>query len=369
VNDTVVGAATRPGSAQDARAPRVCVLERRNFTAWASRHAQGLEPGRYPYGLEALEGEFELRHTDTHRGGLLRSTFRPVERWLDREIAHVVFSVPNLQASDVCLSLFEDFGLTYAALRNVVRSLPPLLLVSCWTSQRVLTFAHRQVESYRRLFDRADIVVVFSANQVPILANRLGVPRPKLRVVDYGVSTDFYVPDGDPAGDGYVAAAGQDVGRDWATLFAAATALPHLPFRVATYPSDLVNQDIPPNVELVGRLPSDDYRRLLQRASVVVVASHPLPYPTGQSVTLEAMACGRPLVATASAAMAEYTAHAGAATCPAGDPEALAREVDLLVKDAERRAAMGRTAREICVQRFDCKRMWAEVGGLIRELL
>ncbi len=112
-----------------------------------------------------------------------------------------------------------------------------------------------------------------------------------------------------------------------------------------------------PGVEVIGPVP--DVRPHLASARVVVV---PLPVARGvQNKVLEAMAMGRPIVAS-SAALEGLDVVPGRDALAAIDPEGWASAVVGLWDDAPRRAALGRSARRYvedhhrwatCLGRFD----------------
>jgi glycosyltransferase involved in cell wall biosynthesis len=348
----------------------VCVLHREDFSAWRHRYALGEAAGALPYGMEALEDRFEILHPDIALPSLARAIVQSLEYRTDRKVGQVVTSIGSLRGSDACLSIFEDFGLGLLPLARFVR-VPPLVLMSCWMSQRLLTFAHRQRTDFSRLVDLATAVTVFSANQIPLMAALLGVRESKLHVVPFGVVTDYFVPGSGEGGDrdNYVAVVGQDVGRDWPTFFRAAARTPRIRFVLAAPSNQMGVYSPPENVEVLGKQPPSRYRALLQGADFVVVVSHPLPYPTGQSVLLEAMSCGRPAVVTRSPAMREYVQNDAVATCEAGDADGLAAMIAALAADKDRRSAMASVARPIVLERFDSRQMWATVGAIIESAI
>lgn len=318
-----------------------------------------------PYGLEALESDYVLKHVNVRLPSSVRAVSDTIDYLADRRVLPVLASVHGLRRSDACLSIFEDFGLTYSGLLRLGLTLPPLVLMSCWASQRLLTFAHRDRELLRRLVQRAEVTTVFSENQLPLLETRLGISPKKLKVVDFGVVTEFYKPDTEWGDDGFVAAVGQDAGRDWPTFCRAAAATPQIRYKLATWPSDLVGLTVPDNVKVLGGLPAVDYRALLRRASAVLVTSHPLPYPTGQSVMLEAMACGKPAIVTKSPALSDYAQRTGAIQYDPGDWLQLARCVTDIMADGDRRSQLGRDAMAIVRRHYDSRTMWDAVRSLI----
>lgn len=348
---------------------RLMVLERNNFTRWRREFAAGGAPGRLPYGLEALESAYLLKHVNVRLPSRVRSMSNKIDYLTDRRVLPVLASVPSLRRSDACLSIFEDFGLTYSGLLRLGLRLPPLVLMSCWVPQRLLTFAHRDRELLRRLLERAEVTTVFSENQLPLLETRIGVSPKKLHVVDFGVVTDFYKPDAEWQDEDFVAAVGQDAGRDWPTFCQAAASTPRIRYKLATWPSDLAGLTVPDNVEVVGGLSAVGYRALLRRASAVVVTSHPLPYPTGQSVMLEAMACGKPVIVTKSPAISSYAKRTGAIQYDPGDWLQLSHYVTAIMADDDRRSQLGKDALAIVRRHYDSRVMWDEIRSLIEKVL
>ena len=170
----------------------------------------------------------------------------------------------------------------------------------------------------------------------------------RIHVNRFGVDTSFWSP-GPGADDGVVLAIGNDGNRDWSTLVAAATEI-GAPVRVLTsHPRPAA---LPASVAWE---PADWHRRLLsdeavrdayRGASVVVVPVKDVPQPSGQSVTLQAMACGRPVILTRTRGLWDDRLDGGVARLvPPGDPAALAAAVRGVLADASRATRLGDAAR------------------------
>jgi glycosyltransferase involved in cell wall biosynthesis len=95
---------------------------------------------------------------------------------------------------------------------------------------------------------------------------------------------------------------------------------------------------------------------------VLTSISEGLPY-----VVLEAMASGRPVVATDVGGVAEGVGNAGALV-PPRDPSAVAAACIRLLTDQQLRRSLARTARDRAVQLFDAERCFAMYRGLYEEL-
>ncbi len=83
---------------------------------------------------------------------------------------------------------------------------------------------------------------------------------------------------------------------------------------------------------------------------------------------VEAMACGMPLVSSDGGALAEVVADGGVLV-PAGDDEALAREIAVLLRDSDRRMELARIARHRAESNFSWDVCAATLVDHYRELL
>lgn len=188
--------------------------------------------------------------------------------------------------------------------------------------------------------------------------------RPELTsVFRFGVDTAFWTPSSpggglcDHANDTFVLSVGSDPGRDYGTLVAA---------------------DVPCHVRIVTRLPVDvpsgrtgvtvtsgnffgsplddpALRDLYRTAAVVVVPLQDVFQPTGCSVTLQAMACGRPVVLSRNKGLWAPQLLRHDENCllvPPGDPSALAAAIRRLLDDPELANRLGMRGRKLVEEHF-----------------
>ncbi len=107
-------------------------------------------------------------------------------------------------------------------------------------------------------------------------------------------------------------------------------------------------------VHFLGRIPHDQFTRVLQISRVHVY----LTYPFVLSWSLmEAMSCGAAIVASDTAPVREVIAHGRTGRLvDFFDRKALVREVCDLLDDPQARARLGTAARALMVERYDLKR-------------
>lgn len=175
--------------------------------------------------------------------------------------------------------------------------------------------------------------------------------RSRVHVNQFGVDTRFWTP-GEARPREYVLAIGNDGRRDYDTLLAAASTV-RAPIRILTL------REPPPRLPgNVSWEPADWYRQVLsdaevrdlyRRALVVVVPLRDSLQPSGQSVTLQAMACGAPVVLTETKGLwSRATIRHGVNVwlVPPGDPVALARAIDGLLRSPSKAARLGAAGRK-----------------------
>lgn len=144
--------------------------------------------------------------------------------------------------------------------------------------------------------------VLFAESEKPELCGRFGVHSDKITVGWFGVDETFWkLPDGESSRSG-VLAVGNDGRRDYETLLESARMLPQISFTIITRIS--APNDLPTNVQWrrgdwhEQAVSDQALRELYRRAACVVVPLKETLQPSGQSVAMQAMMCGAPVVHT-----------------------------------------------------------------------
>jgi glycosyltransferase involved in cell wall biosynthesis len=355
------------------------LLISRNLDDWSAKaQAESLPGGALPYGLQHLAASFRLTWSTAHQKRLWQTRIPRIAGGVVRRQAPGLqgslvpcCSISQLAASDVALSVFEDAGLGFARWQALAPRMPrfslPHVMIACWLAEDSQHMNPAQLASIRRSVRSISKVIVFSANQVSILADFLGMPSESISVVPFGVDTRYYSPsaaDG-PVGGAGVVAVGGDSRRDYATLIAAAR-IANLPLTLVCYPRNITGLNLPPQVKLWSDIRHEEYRRLLLAADLVVTPTIAPAYPSGQSVVLEAMSLGRATLTTDSPAMREYvTDGVDGALVPPRDPAYMAELIGDLLADDDRRKSLGTTAAKTARASFGLEHLWQNVAKVL----
>ena len=136
--------------------------------------------------------------------------------------------------------------------------------------------------------------------------------------------------------------------RDLEALVAAARRVA-APFVVVAGATDRVPEPLPANVRVLRDVPLAESHALLRRAAVVAIPLLPAERSTGQVVLFEAMALGKPVVATRAVGTVDYVRDGenGLLVAP-GDAAALAEAIQRLLREPELARRLAAAALEDC---------------------
>jgi glycosyltransferase involved in cell wall biosynthesis len=192
--------------------------------------------------------------------------------------------------------------------------------------------------------------VFYGAGELQVVLERAPGLARRVHANPFGVDLRFWTASDAGSPDG-VLAIGTDGHRDWDTLVRAA---PDIPAPVRVFTSQRPPAELPTNVSWAAAdwhrqvLSDPEVRDLYRRTAAVVVPVQDVPQPSGQSVSLQAMACGRPVVLSRTRGLwARESLHDGenVILVPPGDPGALASAVRAVLDDPRRANAIGVAAR------------------------
>jgi hypothetical protein len=228
----------------------------------------------------------------------------------------------------------------------------------------------------RRLIARSlaalDHVFFFGPADREVAIERYGLPREKSSIFTFGVDTHFWRPLPDEPVEDFVTAIGQDLNRDYDLLAAAPG---RHPTRIVTRQKVKIPAGADHVKTSVGdffgsdAMTDEDLRRLYNRSAAVIVPLKDVFQPSGYSVTLQAMSCGKPVILSDIKGLWTKTKLRHDENCilvPPHDAAALGAAIARVRGDADLRARLGAAARATALQEFGLKQVGAATIGLAR---
>ena len=280
--------------------------------------------------------------------------------------------LPQLREADVVVATTTGTAVALAVWRRAHRLRTPLVGVVAGLLNRPWRRA-RRATTLPLL--RAMHSMLYGPGEAPgLLALEPGLAE-RVHVNPFGVDTAFWTAgDADGPGAG-VLAIGNDGHRDWETLVRAAPAIDAEVRILTMHPKPAA---LPANVrwepaDWHSRLLADtDVRGAFRGAAAVVVPVKDVPQPSGQSVTLQASACARPVVLSRTRGLWDPEAlHDGenVLLVPPGDPEALGAAVSRVLADPALGSRLGRAARATVEATADVERYAERLLSVCRQAI
>jgi hypothetical protein len=370
-------------AAQPAAASAVAIL----FPgAGRKRRLQEAEAGQYPreffYGaLDLAARGAAVRYADTRRDpeGLLGKAHLLVERARNRMSGfglsrqRIAALRPEIEGAGLAISFTDGFSLSLGRHRDllgggtiVVGGFHGLADMPDEVAAPFRPWARAQI---RKGVSGLDHLFFFGEADRREAILRFGIPERKTSLFLFGVDTDFWCPGGSGSED-RVLSVGSDPKRDYATLLAAPVSGP---LRIITR----LNLKAPrgrADVEIVRgsyhnvAVTDAVLRDLYREAGVVAVPVRDVYQPSGYSVTLQAMACGKPVVLSRIKGLWDPDVFVSGENCLLVEPEnprELAEAISHLRADPALRRRMGEAARATAVRSFALSRMNESLASLV----
>jgi glycosyltransferase involved in cell wall biosynthesis len=236
-----------------------------------------------------------------NRVGIMPPKAPPI---LFRQIKRIV---PSLHTFDIVIGAETGIAFTLAAIKLCKQWCGTLIGIHCG----FLHYYQNKMAIYlTRLLYAQMYSCLFGEGEKPIIQKRYKVPNESIEVIPFGVDTKFWRPDDGPdEKHPYILAVGNDFQRDYALLIEVARLVN---MRITVITERDIPADIPPNVEVIRGsyrntgLSDLQLRELYQKALFTIIPLKPSFQPSGQSVALQSMACGTPVLITKTEGLWEH---------------------------------------------------------------
>ncbi|MBY0472782.1 glycosyltransferase family 4 protein [Patescibacteria group bacterium] len=213
-------------------------------------------------------------------------------------------------------------------------------------------------------------IVTISKKEKDLLEARFPNLRGKVEFIPYGVDLNFFTP-AHMLGEGAIFAPGRDPDRDIKLLFAATEGLGK-ELIITTRQSRLEKLKPLPAHVLHKTFSVPELKTAYENASVVVIpldTSNGLNNEMGISAVYEALAMGKPIVASRSQGMEAYIEDGvNGVLVPQHDVRAMRDAIKRLLGDRELRERLGRNARTYAEQNLDPDRCTQQLAEFFKKI-
>jgi glycosyltransferase involved in cell wall biosynthesis len=275
------------------------------------------------------------------------------------DFATILSSLRTVNESDVVFATSDTIGLPIVLLKRAGLLRPPVVYAAIGLPERLAQLRGRPMRRlYAKALRAAHTIVTYSAAEARHVQAWLG-DEANVRFVPFGVDVGAFAPrDGKPTVD--VVSVGADPRRDYELLLQIAEAHPQLSFHLVTTPEQARSFGaLPPNVMLETELPLERVRERLADARVVALPVERNTYSGATTVLLQALALGKPVVVSRTAAIAEGYGLEDGVNCrlvDPGDVDAFERTLLETLTGADAAISLGIRARETVERSFSWER-------------
>jgi glycosyltransferase involved in cell wall biosynthesis len=335
------------------------------------------------YGIDQLVARgVEVRH-NLERSGRPPLWARAADRAINRvlnglggyggDFASVLASLDRANAADVVLSTVDTVGIPLVLLKRAGLVPRPVVYTSIGLPERLVQLrGERMRRLYKGALRGAEAVLAYSQHEAQWLRDWLGPGGPPVVFLPFAVDVEAFRPDSARTPETDVVSVGADPRRDFDLLVGVASRHKELSFRiVASAERARTLPPLPENVDLEVDLSLDGARDRLAGARVVALPVRENSYSGATTVLLQAMALGKPVVVSRTAAIASGYDLEDGVNCrlvEPGDAAALERAILETLTGANAAVALGIRARQTVERSFSWERytdaLWQVLSGV-----
>ena len=363
--------------------PFVLLVFRRGRTAVVQRYQAGEGPDDMLYGLNHFDPlRFRvgfIEGDDNHRSWV-RRLWRPLEKWIARRtgmgflLPLALGNVGRLRQADVIITIVDSCGLPIAMLKYLGLVKTPMIYISQGLTDRVNALPSRSTSRrwIRRIYGRflrsAERILALGEGAIDPLATTFQLSPTTPICLPFGVDAHFWSPSLESDTEDYILSVGSDPARDYETLLNASTG-EHL--KIVTRLS-IPREHLNGRIEVGSDFDDVELRELYRRARVVVIPIKDVEQPSGQSATLQAMACGKAVILTRTRGLWESTQMRHLDNCYLVEPydaDGLRQAILYFGERKDEAVRIGGNARRLVEERYNSRRFTADLERHVSEVL
>jgi len=289
------------------------------------------------------------------------------------DFATVLASLRRANRADVVFSTVDTVGIPLMLLARAGRLEAPLVYVAIGLPERLAQLRSERMERlYASALGSCASVIAYSqyeADELRSWLDRRGCAT-RVEFVPFGVDAESFRPVREPTAVDVVSV-GTDPHRDFALLLQVARRMPAVSFRIVTSAEHARHlARAPDNVVVETDIPFEEMRRRLGEARVVALPVRENSYSGATTVLLQAMALGKPVVATRTLAIATGYGLVDVENCrlvAPGDEAGFERALGGVLGDEFHARALGSSATATVERELTWERYVNRIEGLLRD--
>lgn len=225
------------------------------------------------------------------------------------------------------------------------------------------------------LFKEFSAIVCLATSQKEWLLAQCPFLKDKVFFVPLSADANFFQPVYEGRGDTVLSVGGND-GRDYRTFLDAAEQMPETHFEIVCHPRNLAGiSHIPSNVSVQYDLPPTEVRKKYQTACMIAIITHDDSSTlgadcSGQTVLLDAMSSGLPIIASRKASLVDYVREGQEALIvDPYNPDQLVNAIKRLQRDDALRSSIAKSARIRVEHEFSNQAMAEKLSHIFKKTL
>jgi glycosyltransferase involved in cell wall biosynthesis len=359
---------------------KILYVFRRKRTERLNLYLQGLGPDEMLYGMNHLDRQefaVDFIEGDIGQSFWWKKTVQRLEQYISKPIGMgfaldmILENLPRLKNADIIISTVDTCGLPIALLKRLGVIHAPILYFSQGLSDRVEALRGKSwlYQPYRVFYSwllrACQGLYTLGKGAAQHLNETLDLRGRRVEVIPFGVDMEFWhsAHTDMPAGD-YILSVGNDPARDYEVLV---KAIGSRKLKIVTQlPVNIT--DSSKAIEICSDISDVELRALYQGARFVVTPLQDVTQPSGQSATLQAMACGKAVILTRTRGLwePEYFKHAESVfLVEPGNSHHLTQALDELDENDELKESIARNALSLICSRYNSKRFARMLSEMI----
>lgn len=311
----------------------------------------------------------ELLDYSSYEKHAVGELLRKLETHLRSDIYLATLGWHRSQEHQVVFAWSERAGIPFAAFKRYLSANQCLVaMFQCWSDRQAWAITKLN------LLPGMNRIVVHCESMKDMFL-KLGAREDQVKVIHYSIDQKFFSPSVSVEQiPNRIASVGESRSRDYGALFDAVKGLP-VNLEVAGYghwyareKNNLVKATLPENVSLSRHLSHFELRDFYASAQFVVIPVQDLVYSAGATVTLEAGAMARAVVAFRSKGITDYVidGETGILVEP-GNIQALRDAIQYLLAHPAEAKRLGDNARQRVVEELNLESYVSNIAELLQK--